>query len=147
VPRPRRVSLPAAANSRGTPPRLESTLCTSITFNSPYKVVVHLPNVTMDTITLRDEEVKQRIRLAEEFLDPSDQAARSYRAEIILMLNQKRRRLQVSLDEIREHNRELADGLLSQPFDFSLAFNEALKNVIKALPNRPRAESADDVVG
>jgi DNA replication licensing factor MCM3 len=101
----------------------------------------------MDTITLRDEEVKQRIRLAEEFLDPSDQAARSYRAEIILMLNQKRRRLQVSLDEIREHNRELADGLLSQPFDFSLAFNEALKNVIKALPNRPRAESDDDAVG
>lgn len=101
---------------------------------------------TMDNVTLRDEEVRQRIRLAEEFLDPSDQAARSYRADIILMLNQKRRRLQVSLDEIREHNRELADGLLSQPFDISLAFNEALKNVVKALPNRPRAESGEDVV-
>ena len=100
----------------------------------------------MDAPMLRDEEVKQRIRLAEEILDPNDDRAHTFRPEIILMLNQKRRRLHVSIDEIRERNRELADGLLSQPFEFSLAFNEALKNVVKALPGRPRAESADDVV-
>ena len=64
----------------------------------------------MDGLQLRDEAVRDRIRLAEEFLDPSDPRARSYRADIILMLNRGLRRLTVSLDEIRSHNRTLADG-------------------------------------
>ena len=64
----------------------------------------------MDGLQLRDEAVRDRIRLAEEFLDPSDLRARSYRADIILMLNRGLRRLTVSLDEIRSHNRTLADG-------------------------------------
>ncbi len=71
--------------------------------------------------------------------------------------------LQVSLDEIRSHNRELADGyvghriascsatkkayrLLKSPFDFSQAFDQALKNIVVALPNRPAIESSDDAV-
>lgn len=54
--------------------------------------------------------------------------------------------IQVNLDEIRSHNRELADGLLQSPFDFSQAFDQALKNVIVALPNRPAIESAQDAV-
>ncbi|KAL9044401.1 MAG: hypothetical protein Q9214_002458 [Letrouitia sp. 1 TL-2023] len=88
----------------------------------------------MDDIQLRDEAVRDRIRLAEEFLDPSDARARSMR------------RLTVNLDEIRSHNRELADGLLQSPFDFSQAFDQALKNVIIALPNRPAIESAQDAI-
>ena len=114
----------------------------------------------MEPIQLRDEAVRDRIRLAEEFLDPSkwpsksqmrgydaDSSRRSkspkacspypiysrlslirdsYRADIILMLNRGLRRLtvsgvcgtfqplltgrKVSLDEIRTHNRQLADG-------------------------------------
>ena len=100
----------------------------------------------MDGLQLRDEAVRDRIRLAEEFLDPSDQSARSYRADIILMLNRGFRRLTVSLDEIRTHNRQLADGLLQTPFDFSQAFDQALKNTIVALPNRPAREASDDVV-
>jgi DNA replication licensing factor MCM3 len=62
------------------------------------------------------------------------------------MLNRGLRRLTVSIDEIRAHNRELADGLLTSPFDYSLAFDRALKEVIKTLPNRPSRETADDVV-
>lgn len=95
---------------------------------------------------IRDEAVRDRIRAAEEFLDPSDQRARSYRAEIVLMLNRGLRRLTVSLDEIRAHNRDLSDGLLNSPFDFVPAFDMALKNVVKTLPNRPAKESADEVV-
>ena len=64
----------------------------------------------MDGLQLQDEAVRDRIRLAEEFLDPSGPRARSYRADIILMLNRGYQRLTVSLDEIRSHNRELADG-------------------------------------
>ncbi len=63
----------------------------------------------MDGLQLRDEAVRDRIRLAEEFLDPSDPRARSYRADIILMLNRGLRRLTVNLDEIRSHNKEIAD--------------------------------------
>lgn len=64
----------------------------------------------MDSGQLNDEATKDRIRAAEEFLDPIDQRAKSYRADILLMLNRGFRRLIVSLDEIRSHNREMADG-------------------------------------
>ncbi len=64
----------------------------------------------MDPFLLRDEVVQGRIREAEEFLDPNDPRARSYRADIVLMLNRGLRRLTVSLDEVRAHNRELSDG-------------------------------------
>ncbi|KAF2224728.1 DNA replication licensing factor mcm3 [Elsinoe ampelina] len=100
----------------------------------------------MDGIQLRDEATRDRIRAAEEFLDPSDPRARSYRAEIILMLNRGLRRLTVSIDEIRTHSREMADGLLNQPFDFSQAFDRALKNVVNTIPDRPKHETADDTM-
>lgn len=32
------------------------------------------------------------------------------------------------------------------PFEYTEAFNKALKNVIKTLPNRPARETAEDVV-
>ncbi|KAI4180092.1 MAG: hypothetical protein L6R41_007465 [Letrouitia leprolyta] len=100
----------------------------------------------MDGLQLRDEATRDRIRLAEEFLDPDDLRARSYRADIILMLNRGMRRLTVNLDDIRSHNRELADDLLNTPFDLSQAFDQALKNVVIALPNRPLKESSPDAV-
>ncbi|KAK4697282.1 DNA replication licensing factor MCM3, partial [Lecanoromycetidae sp. Uapishka_2] len=56
----------------------------------------------MDGPNLRDEAVRDRIRLAEEFLDRA-------------------------------------------PFDFSQAFDQALKNFVVALPNRPTRESSEDV--
>lgn len=100
----------------------------------------------MDGLQLRDEITRDRIRLAEEFLDPDDPRARSYRADVILMLNRGTRRLTVNLDEIRSHNRELADGLLNSPFDYSQVFDQALKNVVIALPNRPPKESSPDAM-
>ncbi|KAL4975080.1 MCM2/3/5 family-domain-containing protein [Aspergillus desertorum] len=99
----------------------------------------------MDGAQLRDEAAQDRVRAAVEFLDPSDARARSYRADIVLMLNRKLRRLTVSIDEIRAHNREMADGLLTSPFDWTQAFDRALKDVIKTLPNRPSSETADEV--
>ena len=59
------------------------------------------------------------------------------------MLNRGLRRLTVSLDEIRAHNRELADGLLNQPFDFVDAFDQALKDLVKTFPDRPKKELSD----
>ncbi|KAI9783784.1 MAG: MCM DNA helicase complex subunit [Geoglossum umbratile] len=97
-------------------------------------------------VPLRDQAVRDRIRAVEEFLDPIDNRARSYRADVILMLNRGLRRLIVSLDEIRAHNRELADGLLQQPFDYVPSFDQALKNIVTAIPGRPARETADDTV-
>jgi DNA replication licensing factor MCM3 len=62
------------------------------------------------------------------------------------MLNRSSRRLVVSIDEIRSHSREMADGLLDQPFDYSQAFDRALKNIVKTLGNRPAFETAEETV-
>jgi DNA replication licensing factor MCM3 len=62
------------------------------------------------------------------------------------MLNRSLRRLTVSIDEIRSHNRELADGLLNQPFEFAEAFDRALKDVVRTFTDRPKAETSEDVV-
>jgi DNA replication licensing factor MCM3 len=102
--------------------------------------------LTMDGIQLRDESVRDRIRAATEFLDPTDARARSYRADVVLMLNRGLRRLVVSIDDIRAHNRELADGLIFSPFDHVQAFDQALKDVVKTLPNRPHRETSDEAV-
>lgn len=96
------------------------------------------------TSELRDEAIRDRIRLATEFLDPTDTAARSYRADIVLMLNRGLRRLVVSVDDIRAHSRELADGILYRPFDYSPAFDQALKNIIATIPNRAPFEQDED---
>ncbi|KAF7719911.1 DNA helicase [Penicillium ucsense] len=90
----------------------------------------------MDGIRLIDEAAQDRVRAAIEFLDPID---------IVVMLNRGLRRLTVSLDEIRAHNRELSDGLCMSPFDYTQAFDHALKEVVKRLPNRPEKEKLDEV--
>ncbi len=62
------------------------------------------------------------------------------------MLNRGFRRLTVSIDEIRSHSRELADGLLNTPFDYSQAFDRALKNVVNTLGSRPAHETAEETL-
>ena len=62
------------------------------------------------------------------------------------MLNRGLRRLTVSIDEIRSHSRELADGLLNTPFDYSQAFDRALKNIVNTLGNRPTYETAEETM-
>ncbi|CZR66805.1 probable DNA replication licensing factor MCM3 [Phialocephala subalpina] len=100
----------------------------------------------MDGLQLRDEAVRDRVRAAQEFLDPSDPATRSYRSDIILMLQKFQRRLVVSIDEVRARNAELAEGLLQQPFDFAQAFDRALKEVIQTLPNATPKQTSEDTM-
>ncbi|KAJ4156817.1 MCM DNA helicase complex subunit [Fusarium falciforme] len=100
----------------------------------------------MDSFMLGDEGVRDRIRQAEEFLDPNDPQVRSYRSDIILMLQKNQRRLTVNLDHVRNHNAGLAQGLLEQPFDYTLAFDQALKNIVQALPQARPDQSAKDIV-
>ena len=102
--------------------------------------------MALDGIQLRSDDVKERVRLATEFLDPTDARARSYRADIVLMLNRGLRRLVVSIDDIRSHSRELADGILFKPFDFAPCFDHALKQIINTLPDRTAKETDDETM-
>ncbi|KAJ5231701.1 uncharacterized protein N7469_006289 [Penicillium citrinum] len=98
----------------------------------------------MDT-QLRDEAAQDRVRAAKEFLDPTDNRARSYRADIVVMLNRGSRRLLVDLDDLRQHSREMADGLLTSPFEYTQSFDTALKDVVKhVMPGRK--ESSDETL-
>ncbi|KAJ6444209.1 DNA replication licensing factor mcm3 [Purpureocillium lavendulum] len=100
----------------------------------------------MDSFMLQDEGVRDRIRQAEEFLDPSDPHARSYRSDIILMLQKNQRRLTVNLDHVRDHSRDLSQGILQQPFDYILAFNHALKEIVQTIPQARPDQTARDTI-
>ncbi|GAB1319059.1 MCM DNA helicase complex subunit [Madurella fahalii] len=100
----------------------------------------------MDNLMLRDEAARDRVRQALEFLDPHDQHARSYRSDIILMLQKNQRRLVVNIDHVRDHNSEMAEGLLNHPFEYTLAFNHALKEIVKTLPQARPDQTDPDVL-
>ncbi|KAG6016862.1 hypothetical protein E4U54_000261 [Claviceps lovelessii] len=100
----------------------------------------------MDSFMLEDEGVRDRIRQAEDFLDPSDPHARSYRSDIILMLQKNQRRLTVDLDRVRDHSSDLAKGILDEPFEFSLAFNHALKKIVESIPQARPDQTARDTI-
>ena len=62
------------------------------------------------------------------------------------MLQKNQRRLVVNIDHVRDHNAEMAAGLLDDPFDYTLAFNHALKEVIKTLPQARPDQVDPDVL-
>lgn len=62
------------------------------------------------------------------------------------MLQKNQRRLVVNLDHVRDHNSELADGLLFDPFDYTLAFNHALKEIVKTIPQARPDQTDPDVL-
>lgn len=62
------------------------------------------------------------------------------------MLQKHQRRLVVSVDDIRTHSTELAEGLISHPFDYAQAFDQALKNIVSTLPTATRAQTHEDVM-
>lgn len=93
---------------------------------------------------LPDDEAKDRIRKAAEFLDPHADHGRSYRSDIILMLQRRQRRLVVSIDDVRNHEAELAEGLLKSPFDFAMAFDAALKEIVATIPSATKEQTGED---
>lgn len=62
------------------------------------------------------------------------------------MLQKNERRLVVSLDHVRNHNADLADGILRRPFDFTLAFNHALKKIVETIPQARPDQTARDTI-
>lgn len=52
----------------------------------------------------------------------------------------------VNLDHVRDHNRELAYGILHQPFDYTLAFNHALKEIVQTIPQARPDQTARETI-
>lgn len=62
------------------------------------------------------------------------------------MLQKNQRRLVVNIDHVRDHNPQLAEGLLHEPFDYTLAFNHALAEIVKTLPQARPDQTDPDVL-
>ncbi|KYK59657.1 hypothetical protein DCS_00791 [Drechmeria coniospora] len=62
------------------------------------------------------------------------------------MLQKNQRRLSVSMNHVRDHNKDLAEGILQQPFDYTLAFNHALKKIVETIPQARPDQTARDTI-
>ncbi|EDK40041.2 conserved hypothetical protein [Meyerozyma guilliermondii ATCC 6260] len=87
-----------------------------------------------------------RVRRFQEFLDRIDSNNVEYRSQIRDMLTKGKFRLTVSLDEIREFDREFWSGLLNTPADFLPACERALRDTVLTIydPNDSRFDHMDE---
>ncbi|KAI8821797.1 MCM2/3/5 family-domain-containing protein [Fimicolochytrium jonesii] len=81
-----------------------------------------------------DELFNERVRFFQEFLD-EDYGENQYKEKIRKMLIAKERRLMVSINHLRQYNREYAQGLLQAPMDYLPPFDKALKDIALSLQN------------
>ncbi|KAJ7139718.1 ATP dependent DNA helicase [Mycena epipterygia] len=86
---------------------------------------------------VEEQQLTDRAHVFEDFLtldfDPPNQNIK-YRQEILKLLRSDQTRLIVNIDDLRDYNREFANGLLKQPVDYLPAFEKALLTVIQRLP-------------
>jgi DNA replication licensing factor MCM3 len=61
------------------------------------------------------------------------------------MVKAGQRRLIVNIDDVRDRNPELAQGILQEPFEYTLAFNHALKEIVRTLPNTREEDVLDAI--
>ncbi|KAH7927392.1 MCM-domain-containing protein [Leucogyrophana mollusca] len=87
----------------------------------------------------QDDLMRDRCRIFEEFLI-SESPIYNYRDDIGRMLRTDQTRLIINIDDLRDYNREFADGLLKQPVDFLPAFDEALVNIVTQVHDTEKHE-------
>lgn len=80
----------------------------------------------------QDDQLRDRSRIFEEFLE-SDSPIFNYKDDILRMLRDEQTRLIVNIDDLRDYNREFADGLLKKPTEYLPAFDDALMNIVQRL--------------
>ncbi|KAG1757266.1 MCM2/3/5 family-domain-containing protein [Suillus lakei] len=93
----------------------------------------------LDEPVPQDDLMRDRTRIFEEFLI-SDSPIYNYRDDIARMLRTDQTRLIVNIDDLRDYNREYADGLLKQPIDFLPAFDDALVGIITQVHDTEKHE-------
>ncbi|KAL1916443.1 uncharacterized protein VTP21DRAFT_5634 [Calcarisporiella thermophila] len=93
-----------------------------------------------------DELFEERVNFFREFLD-NDYGQGEYKTAIKRMLNNNEQRLVVSIDHLREYNREYAENLIQSPYEYLPAFERALKKIVVDVVNTESAISLkEDVV-
>ncbi|GLB36486.1 putative MCM family protein [Lyophyllum shimeji] len=95
----------------------------------------------LDESVPQDDLMRDRSRVFEEFLE-SDSLIYNYKDDIHRMLRNDQTRLIVNIDDLRDYNREFADGLLKQPTDFLPAFDDALLNIVQRVHDAEKHEIA-----
>ncbi|KIJ68703.1 hypothetical protein HYDPIDRAFT_173365 [Hydnomerulius pinastri MD-312] len=93
----------------------------------------------LDDPVPQDDLMRDRTRIFEEFLI-SESPIYNYRDDIARLLRTEQTRLIVNIDDLRDYNREYADGLLKQPVDFLPAFDEALVNIVTQVHDTEKHE-------
>ncbi|KAF5384042.1 hypothetical protein D9757_006986 [Collybiopsis confluens] len=83
----------------------------------------------------RESSETDRARVFEEFLLAPESNVYDYRQDIATMLRKEQTRLIVNIDDLRDYNREFADGLLKKPIEYFKAFEIGLQNAVKAVAN------------
>ncbi|KAJ8083686.1 MCM DNA helicase complex subunit [Marasmius tenuissimus] len=84
-----------------------------------------------DDAVPQDERMRDRTRRFEEFLNSDQSDLYNYKDDIARMLRTDENRLIINIDDLRDYERELADGLLKQPADFFPSVEEALKTIVE----------------
>lgn len=84
----------------------------------------------LDTEAPEDAVMQERVGIFESFLD-SESDVYNYQADISRMLRTGETRLIVNIDDLRDFNREYANGLLKDPTDYVPAFDDALMRIVK----------------
>lgn len=87
---------------------------------------------------LPDELLRTRTRIFSEFLESS------YRDDIARLIRTDTTRLIVNIDDLRDYQREYADGLLKQPIEYLPAFDAALSQVVKLVVSDPEKQKVVD---
>ncbi|KAJ3718462.1 ATP dependent DNA helicase [Lentinula raphanica] len=72
-----------------------------------------------------------KARIFEEFLLAPEDNVYNYQKDIAMMIRMEQTRLIVNIDDLRDYNREYADGLLKKPIEYFPAFETGLKNAVK----------------
>lgn len=104
--------------------------------------------MSLDDLVAQDDQFTNRSRVYEEFLD-SDSPLYNYGDDIATMLRNDRTRLIVNIDDLRDYNREFADGLLKQPFEFLPPFEDALHKIVERVrdPDKHHTDSRGCTIG
>jgi DNA replication licensing factor MCM3 len=94
----------------------------------------------LDEPVLQDDQMRDRSRIFEEFLDLESSPIYNYKDDIHRMLRTEQTRLIVNIDDLRDYNREFADGLLKQPVEYLPAFDDALSTIVQRVYDSDKHE-------
>ncbi|KIK71425.1 hypothetical protein GYMLUDRAFT_235744 [Collybiopsis luxurians FD-317 M1] len=79
----------------------------------------------------KESSEADKARVFEEFLLAPEDNVYNYQQDIATMIRKDQTRLIVNIDDLRDYNREYADGLLKKPIEYFKAFEIGLQNAVK----------------